>query len=621
MKKGFLGIAWAMAAAGMVIPTLSSAQDRLVAVDSAANAIYTLNRQTGAKTFVANIVGGPTSPAALAHDRVNNVLYLSDTITDSLYTLDPTTGVATLVGNFGLGNINMHGLEFDDSTGTLYGTDWNTATLYTINPATAAPTAVGPLSVSNLHLVYDSRENKLFAISTIDRVYEVNRATAGLSLVGPTLETSNPTGSAFDWSSGLTYTVDNSTDELYALDLLTGRAQLVGSTGAGNLLGLAFIKSAGQLWAVDSSRALFTVDPATGAKTAAGTVNAAANTTAGLAYDRFRGIVYLTSTGNDNVYRLDLASGNVTLIGNYGNASIVMHGLEYDEFTDRLFGVSSHNNGLYEIDRTTGLATLIGTSALSSFTNLGYNSFTDTLFATNSGTDNFHRMNRVTGGTTLIGALGGPTNPNGLAFSYMDGKLYLVDNSTDQFYTINMATGAATSIGAMGAGNLLGLAYVNPTPANHVTGIVDFGQLGGSPSYFGPLPSVIPVSWRTASNNEFATGFATYDPATGRFYAMGPQTTFAYRMSFKWRFWLRRTIPNPADPAIPMGSHFFGVTSLIVGDIDEDNEITNGDYAIWASQNGNSVSPGTGSDLDGDGDITNGDYALWAANNGILGDD
>jgi len=119
---------------------------------------------------------------------------------------------------------------------------------------------------------------------------------------------------------------------------------------------LATSASAQQLYAVDSSRALYTIDMTTGAKTLVATVSANAGTTAGLCYDPVNNIVYLTSTSNDSLYSLDLATGNATLIGLYGDSLVVMHGLEFDDSTGTLYGVSSHNNGLYTINPLTGAA-------------------------------------------------------------------------------------------------------------------------------------------------------------------------------------------------------------------------------------------------------------------------
>ncbi len=155
---------------------------------------------------------------------------------------------------------------------------------------------------------------------------------------------------------------------------------------------------------------------------------------------------------------------------------------------------------------------------------------------------------------------------------------------------------------------------------NIVSGIVDFGNLGAGYNS-GPLPSTVPVEFRDAANAFVASGVATYNPVTGAFAADVPDSVVGpYRVSFKLGFWLRKTLPNPADPAAPLGNFGFGLVTPIVGDADLDNEITNSDYALWAASNGNSVSANTGSDFDGDGEITNSDYALWAANNGSAGD-
>ncbi len=161
---------------------------------------------------------------------------------------------------------------------------------------------------------------------------------------------------------------------------------------------------------------------------------------------------------------------------------------------------------------------------------------------------------------------------------------------------------------------------VTTSTTNTVTGIVDFGNVG--PTYnTGPFPGTIPVSFRDAANAEIATGTASYDAITGAFSAVAPPAVnVPYRVSFKLGFWLQKTMPNPADPAAPVGNYNFGTVAPLVGDADDDNEITNGDYALWAASNGSSVAANTDCDFDGDGEITNSDYALWASTNGNSGD-
>ncbi|HRJ26635.1 MAG TPA: hypothetical protein PLO61_03875 [Fimbriimonadaceae bacterium] len=154
-----------------------------------------------------------------------------------------------------------------------------------------------------------------------------------------------------------------------------------------------------------------------------------------------------------------------------------------------------------------------------------------------------------------------------------------------------------------------------------VTGTVDFGQLTAAYNSGANLPSSIPVLFRDATNAEIANGTATYNPVTGALSVAVPAAvTVPYRVSFKHGFWLRKTMPNPSDPATPVGSYAFGTVTPLVGDSDDDNEVTNFDYSLWAAANGNSVTANTDNDFDGDGEITNFDYSLWAANNGALGD-
>jgi sugar lactone lactonase YvrE len=69
----------------------------------------------------------------------------------------------------------------------------------------------------------------------------MNLATGAVTLVGPLSGPTNPNSLAFDPDIGVLYLVDNSTDSLYSLNMATGAATLIGSTGTGNLLGLAYL--------------------------------------------------------------------------------------------------------------------------------------------------------------------------------------------------------------------------------------------------------------------------------------------------------------------------------------------------------------------------------------------
>ncbi len=233
------------------------------------------------------------------------------------------------------------------------------------------------------------------------------------------------------------------------------------------------------------------------------------------------------------------------------------------------------------------------------------------------------KMAKDTGGNWVeLYRLGGAGIAN--IVRHPDGRIYACSSTlatSSLRWTVDTGSGFApwTVIATAPANNFFKGIELSPTRITPltVTGTVDLGQT----SYFsGKLPFILGVSWRDASNNEIVTSSAAYDPITGAFSAVIPAAVVGpYRVSFKLDPWLRKTLPNPNDPAHALSSWNFGTVAPITGDIDADNDITNSDYAIWASNNGAGGDRYAG-DLDGDGDITNSDYALWAAGNGNTGD-
>lgn len=357
--------------------------------------------------------------------RNGKLLGTRNIATEAVYEVDPATGVSTLLYTYP-STLDFGGLDVDYASGVLYGlSDTGQQGLHRIDVPGQSTTLLFP---------YPAGETDIDGLA-------VHGGRAYLVTDGP-----NTTQASF-----------------YVYDIASGQqiATLPSPfTGSGTFAAAAFIAPTGRLVAVDSSRALFAIDPLSGLKTQIGTVSTNAGTTAGLAFDPENHIVYLTSTSLDALFTLDLNSGQATLVGSYSNPALVMHGLEYDSRNRVLYGASSHDGGLYRIDTQTGQETLVGLTGLASFVNLGYDSRTDTLYASNSGADSFYTIDRSTGVATLINNLGGPTNPNGLAYDAAAGVMYLVDNSTDQLYRVDLASGFAQPIGSTGAGNLLGLVHI-----------------------------------------------------------------------------------------------------------------------------------------------------------------
>lgn len=93
-----------------------------------------------------------------------------------------------------------------------------------------------------------------------------------------------------------------------------------------------------------------------------------------------------------------------------------------------------------------------------------------------------------------------------------------------------------------------------------------------------------------------------------------------FDLAIKGAHWLR----SVGSVTITEAGGNGGAFSLVNGDVDDDNEITIGDYALLSSAFGST--PGDGhwnpdADLDGDDEVTIGDYAQLSANFGASGDD
>lgn len=99
-----------------------------------------------------------------------------------------------------------------------------------------------------------------------------------------------------------------------------------------------------------------------------------------------------------------------------------------------------------------------------------------------------------------------------------------------------------------------------------------------------------------------------------------PATAGSYVVSVKTGSWLRDT-----SSAVDTSVGASGVNlSLINGDIDDDNEVGIGDYAVLSSTYGSvpgDVNWSAAADLNGDESVDIGDYAILSANYGLIGDE
>ena len=207
-------------------------------------------------------------------------LYATDRSTQGLYTVDRTTGAATLVGPLTYFT-SFSDLAIDPATGIAYISDvldpftfqWSLAT---IDLATGQQTIIGPQFDTDIHAIV-FRDGTLYGFS-YSRGLGVMDPTAGFyTPLFPFNTMPEPIeDAAIDSATGTIYGIGQFSGSVYTIDVATGTASLIGSTGVNFnfTVGMAF--TAGTLYALGNDTSftpenhLFQVDPATAAATLIG---------------------------------------------------------------------------------------------------------------------------------------------------------------------------------------------------------------------------------------------------------------------------------------------------------------------------------------------------------------
>lgn len=234
-----------------------------------------------------------------------------------------------------------------------------------------------------------------------------------------------------------------------------------------------------RLFGVDGTN-LLELNPLTGAVIGTTPIVGTTGTVGGLAYDANTGTMFLSSTGQDNLWTLNISTGVATLIGLYNvGTEVVMHGLEVDD-TGQLYGYSTNiasGARFFSINRNTGQATPISDPGFGGFGSLGFVPGTQTMFLSDTVGDQLWTVDRLTGAATVVGPFGVTTQVGvGMAYDPAYG-MYAVNNSgQDALYTLNLQTGAATLISTLTTSNMLSLAFV-PIPAPGTVVLLGFAGI------------------------------------------------------------------------------------------------------------------------------------------------
>jgi hypothetical protein len=218
---------------------------------------------------------------------------------------------------------------------------------------------------------------------------------------------------------------------LYDIDLSTGAASNPRSTGAPQLVGIAF--SAGlQLFGLSNSAA---------------------------------------PTNPGSLFEIDLGTGAAQLVGATGLDSIIEGDLAFDPTSGALYGIyhlDVAQRKLFTIDTGTGAATPLPGSLSGDPSAMAFDA-AGTLYAIDTSLDELLTVDKATGNplsyTSLNVDLGAVA---GMDFDPATGTLYVADGEsggTDTLYTVNTTTGDLTAVGSLGLeAGLAGLAFV-PEPA------------------------------------------------------------------------------------------------------------------------------------------------------------
>ena len=161
-----------------------------------------------------------------------------------LVRIDPTTRAAAVVGplNVSTGAATVWGQEFGEylrmmglafgRDGTLYGSSPITQALYRIDPTTGKPLKIGPFGVNGVMDLAVDPDGDLWA-NTQTAIYRVDPGSGSATLAVRVTGASTLMGITFDASGGLWATTYAPESMLYKINLDSGAASLVGSTGVG----------------------------------------------------------------------------------------------------------------------------------------------------------------------------------------------------------------------------------------------------------------------------------------------------------------------------------------------------------------------------------------------------
>ncbi|MEM9366628.1 MAG: PEP-CTERM sorting domain-containing protein [Planctomycetota bacterium] len=208
-------------------------------------------------------------------------------------------------------------------------------------------------SAAVLYGVDESGPNRLLAIDSSTGVASVASPFVAIPSFRTTGLAFSPDGTLFSVSGGF-----GGPQQLVSADIDTGTVNVVGTHGLSGVTSLAFNDN-GELFAFDIVNDLFvTIDPTTAATTV---IAASSLPVQSLAFAPDGTLFASLNSSPDVLFTIDTATGAGTAVGSLGFTGV--RGLAFDG-SGNLFGSDLETDQLISIDTTTGLGTAIGSFGL-----------------------------------------------------------------------------------------------------------------------------------------------------------------------------------------------------------------------------------------------------------------
>ena len=231
MRRLLIVLLFTFSAANAYADTLYAvreADDHLIAIDT--------------DTLVFTVVGAlgvDYNFGGLAWDG-SNLFMVDGHASNSLFTVNRSTGATTFVGQHAV--VDLFGLAFDSLNGVLFSSKFSGGlqALYELDTGSGAATLVGNNPDRLSGLAYDSLRDQLVGVNDgFGSLYEVDRSNGNTTLLGGGLLTDN-SGLAYDSTLDLFWHIDWS-GNLVSYDPSAGYAKTVHLTGLFAHDGLAFV--------------------------------------------------------------------------------------------------------------------------------------------------------------------------------------------------------------------------------------------------------------------------------------------------------------------------------------------------------------------------------------------